>query len=86
MYTLGELAHLSSVYSGHPRRVVNLPMPIARAQALFFEHMPGTPLISRDNLASLTVDNVSEAPIAPELGIVPTSLEAVAPMYLKRPR
>jgi NADH dehydrogenase len=61
-------------------------MPVARMQALFFERMPGTPLMSRDNLDSLTVDNVSAAPMAPELGVVPTSLEAVAPTYLKRPR
>jgi NADH dehydrogenase len=47
-----------------------------------FECLPGVPLISRDNLDSLTVDNVSQLPMDPELGIVPTPLESVAPIYL----
>jgi uncharacterized protein YbjT (DUF2867 family) len=83
-YRLGELVRLASVWSGHPRHVLNLPMALGRLQALFFECLPGQPLISRDNLDSLTVDNVSDDPIAPELGFVPQSLESIAPVYLAR--
>jgi NADH dehydrogenase len=61
-------------------------MGLGRLQALFFECLPGDPLISRDNLASLAVDNVCSAPMDPELGIVPTSMEAVVPGYLKAGR
>lgn len=82
IYTLGELVELAALWSGHPRPVIDMPMSIGRIQALMFECMPGVPLLSRDNLDSLTVDNVSRLPINPELGIVPTPLESVAPIYL----
>jgi len=83
VYTLGELVELATQWSGRPRPVIALPMSIGRAQAWFFECLPGQPLMSRDNLASLTVDNVSAEPINPQLGIVPTALESIAPTYLK---
>ncbi len=83
VYTLGELVELAALWSGHPRTVIALPLSIGRIQAFFFECLPGEPLMSRDNLASLTVDNTSIAPINPLLGIVPTALESIAPVYLK---
>ena len=83
VYSLGELVELASQWSGHPRTVIALPMSIGRLQAFFFECLPGEPLMSRDNLASLTVDNTSGIPINPLLGIVPTALESIAPVYLK---
>ena len=46
------------------------------------EQLPG-PLLSRDNLASLEVDNVLGAPVAEELGIKPAAFEAIAPSYLR---
>lgn len=83
VYTLGELVELAALWSGHPRPVIALPMSIGRMQAWFFECLPGQPLMSRDNLASLTVDNISAEPMSPLLGIVPTALESIAPVYLK---
>ncbi len=83
VYTLGELVALAALWSGHPRPVIALPMSIGRMQAWFFECLPGQPLMSRDNLASLTVDNISAEPMNPLLGIVPTALESIAPAYLK---
>lgn len=83
VYTLGELVELAARWSGHPRPVIGLPLSIGRVQAFFFECLPGEPLMSRDNLASLSVDNVCNAPINPQLGIVPTALESIAPVYLK---
>ncbi|GAA5241212.1 hypothetical protein BMMON2_40340 [Burkholderia mallei] len=47
-----------------------------------FEMLPGEPLVSRDNLASLSVPSVMTGPIAPELGIAPASLEHIAPTYV----
>lgn len=85
VYTLGELVSLAAKYSGHPRPVLDLPMGIGRAQAWFFECLPGEPLMSRDNLDSLQTDNVSQRPMDTILGVVPTPLEAIAPTYLKRP-
>jgi uncharacterized protein YbjT (DUF2867 family) len=82
VYTLRELVKLAGLYSGHRRPVIGLPPSLARLQALVLEHMPGGPLMSRDNLDSMKVDNVAQGPIAPELGIKPVALEAVAPYYL----
>jgi NADH dehydrogenase len=86
VYTLAELVRLSGRYSGHERKVIALPDALARLQAMFFELLPGTPLISRDNLDSMKVANVvnpsSQVLTAEALGIKLTPLEAVAPQYL----
>jgi NADH dehydrogenase len=82
-YTLGELVKLAALWSGHPRMVINLPMALGRLQARVFECMPGEPLLSRDNLLSLSVDNVSAEPLSADLNLVATPLESVAPIYLK---
>jgi NADH dehydrogenase len=86
IYTLAELVRLAGRYSGHERRIVELPPALARLQALFFELLPGTPIMSRDNLDSMKVDNVVDPAIqaltAASLGIKLTALEAVAPRYL----
>ncbi|MEN4917483.1 complex I NDUFA9 subunit family protein [Achromobacter spanius] len=84
VYTLGEIARLCAAWSGHPRPVISIPMGVGRMQARLFECMPGTPLMSRDNLDSLRRDNICSGPIAPELHVVPTGLEAVAPRYLQQ--
>ena len=59
-----------------------LPPSLARLQAFVFEHLPGEPLLSRDNLDSLKTANVAVNPFPPELGIVPQALESIAPHYL----
>jgi uncharacterized protein YbjT (DUF2867 family) len=82
-YTLGELVKLAALWSGHPRVVIDLPMALGRLQARVFECMPGEPLLSRDNLLSLSVDNVSAEPMSANLNLVATPLESVAPIYLK---
>jgi NADH dehydrogenase len=48
------------------------------------ELMPGEPLMSRDNVASMSVPNVASGrlPGLAALGIAPAPLEAVAPGYL----
>ncbi|MCD0504311.1 complex I NDUFA9 subunit family protein [Bordetella petrii] len=83
VHTLGEIVRLCALWSGHPRPVYAMPMGMARLQAMLFECLPGDPLISRDNLASLSVDNVCSGPMPPELGVAPLSMEAVVPGYLK---
>lgn len=82
--TLGELVRLAGRTAGHPRPVLALPGPLATLQALAMECLPGEPLLSRDNLASLSVPNVpgGQLPGLAQLGITPASLEAVLPTYL----
>jgi len=85
VYTLRELVQFAAAASGHPRPVLALPDGIARLQARMMELAPGEPLMSRDNLDSMKVDNIaSQQPYvpAPELGITPTAMEAEAPHYL----
>ncbi|MEO6277749.1 complex I NDUFA9 subunit family protein [Roseateles sp.] len=82
--TLGELVRLAGRMSEHERAVLPLPGPLATLQALAMECLPGEPLLSRDNLASLSVPNVPTGglPGLAELGIAAASLEAVLPGYL----
>ncbi|TFW30109.1 complex I NDUFA9 subunit family protein [Massilia horti] len=86
IYTLSELVRLAGHYSGHERPIIELPYFLAVQQAWLLELLPGEPLISRDNLESMKVDNVLDPAIgaltADALGIKLTALEAVAPNYL----
>lgn len=86
VFTLGELVQLAGSWSGHERPQVALPAWAGRLQARLMELLPGTPLMSVDNLDSMQVPNVSTGvlPGLQALGITPTSLEAVAPAYLGR--
>lgn len=83
VYTLRQLVRLAGEYSGHRRPVIGVPDAFARMQAFFLEHLPGGPLMSRDNLDSMKVDNVRHSTLADELGIQWTSIEAIAPHYLR---
>lgn len=82
--TLADIVRLAGRVSGHERPVLALPPPLASLQALAMECLPGEPLLSRDNLASLRVPNVPSGhlPGLAALGITPSSLEAVLPTYL----
>ncbi|MBB5390241.1 MULTISPECIES: complex I NDUFA9 subunit family protein [unclassified Herbaspirillum] len=80
-YSLRELVQLAGWYGGHMRPIVALPPALGLLQAWALEHLPGK-LMSRDNVASMRVDNVMSGPIAPELELVPTALEDVAPACL----
>lgn len=82
--TLKELVQLAGRAAGVPRLVIPLPMGIGRLQALMMELAPGQPLMSRDNLDSMKVDNVATGcvPGLAALGIAPTGPAAVAPAYL----
>jgi NADH dehydrogenase len=84
VYTLADLARAAGRWSGASRPVFNLPAALARLQAFFMELLPGTPLMSRDNLDSMRVDNVcsGKLPGLERLGIEPAPLEAIAPRYL----
>ncbi|CAB3779130.1 complex I NDUFA9 subunit family protein [Pararobbsia alpina] len=83
VYTLEELVRFVGVAIGHPRKIIRLSAALAHLQAVSFELMPGSPPITRDNLASMTLDSISDVRLPPELGVQLTSLEAVAPDYLR---
>lgn len=70
---------------GRNKRLVTIPMCVARLQAMVLELVPGQPL-TRDQLLMLQRDNIVMAgmPGLTELGIVPTPVELVVPTYLRR--
>jgi NADH dehydrogenase len=80
-YTLAELVRFASAVSGHRRRILALPDALGRLQAAVFERLPGK-LMTRDNLRSMSVDNVCGAPFPAIFGFEPATLEAVASQYL----
>lgn len=82
--TLGELVRLAGRLGSRERPVLPLPTAVGRLQALAMECLPGEPLMSRDNLDSMAVDNVatSQWPGLSSLGITPRSVHTVAPLYL----
>lgn len=84
MFTLRELVQFAGRQVGYERPVVPLPMALGRLQALVMELAPGEPLMSRDNLDSMTVDNIAsgQLPGLSALGITASAVGAVAPAYL----
>ncbi len=86
--TLGELVkragQWAGVNHGRGRPVIGLPMWVGWLQAAAMELAPGEPLMSRDNLASMKVDNVGTGllPGLAALGITAASAAGVAPTYL----
>ncbi|HEX2010835.1 MAG TPA: complex I NDUFA9 subunit family protein [Roseateles sp.] len=83
-WRLAELVRLAGRLSGHARPILPLPAALAQLQALALECLPGQPLMSRDNLASMQVPNVAGGalPGLAALGIAAQGVEAIAPTYL----
>jgi len=85
VYTLRQLVQLAGQLSGNRRPVFGLPTWLGRIQARMMEWAPGEPLMSRDNLASMQVDNVASGklPGLAALGITPSALATIGPQYLQ---
>ena len=90
VFTLRQLvelsARLSGVRGGRGRPVLALPRWLGRLQAALMELAPGEPLMSRDNLDSMKVDNVASGKVLGLscLGITAASLVPIASAYLGR--
>ena len=88
VFTLKELVQLAAqmrgINDGRGRPVFGLPLALGKLQAALMSLAPGAPLMSRDNLDSMSVDNVTDGklPGLQALGISPASLLAVGPDYL----
>ena len=82
--TFRELMEFVMAQTGRHRRLVEIPPGLAQFQARIMEHLPGKPL-TRDQLILLARDNVTGAlPGLAELGILPTPMDQVVPLYLAR--
>lgn len=80
-YTLAEIVSWAARLRGLRRIVVPLPNWAANLQAWVLEHLPG-PLMTRDNLRSMSVDNVCACGWPDILGFAPGAMEDVVPVYL----
>ena len=87
IYSFKELMQLILREIGRKRMLVPLPFGIASLKAMFLQILPN-PLLTMDQVRLLKRDNVVSvtAPGLSDLGIVPTSVEAVVPSYLWRYR
>lgn len=81
VYTLAELVNFAGVVGGRKSFVIPLPKPLAYLQAGLLEMMPGPTLMSRDNLASMSEDNVlpagAENALEKVFGINPQALDVL---------
>ena len=79
-----DLVRAVGRWSGHPRPVLPLPRALGRLQALAMECLPGPPLMSRDNLDSMSVPNVAGGalPGLGSLGIAPAAVGTITPGFL----
>ncbi len=81
VYTLEELVRFVAATLGRKRAIVRLPARLGTLQAFVLEHLPGA-LMTRDNLRSMSVDNVCAGPFPAAFGFKPAALEAIVPEYL----
>ncbi len=81
VYTLRQLLQKVMDILSNQRPIFGLNDTLSMAQACMMELLP-IKLMTRDNIRSMQVDSVCNAPIAKELGVAPTSLDVVAPEYL----
>ncbi|MEY3888188.1 MAG: azoreductase [Pseudomonadota bacterium] len=88
IWTLKELVQKSGqwagVRGGKGRWVFGIPHALASVQAFLMELAPGQPVMSRDNLCSMQVDNIAsgKAPGLKDLNIQASSVGSIAPGYL----
>jgi uncharacterized protein YbjT (DUF2867 family) len=88
--TMREIMEIILSITERKRMLISLPFGLAKLQALLLQFAPGPLKLTSDQVELLRVDNVvsdaaKHADLTLEgLGIVPDSLEAIAPQYLWR--
>lgn len=83
-YTLRQLVAYVAQCLGKQRLIIALPENIAMIQARLMELAPN-PMMSRDNVCSMRVDNVAHGAPLP-FDLKPTALEAIVPSYIPHAR
>jgi uncharacterized protein YbjT (DUF2867 family) len=85
VWTFREILAFILKQTRREKRLVDIPMGIARMQANILQHVPGQPL-TPDQLLMLSKDNVVSAGALglADLGITPTPAELVVSGYLSR--
>jgi len=80
-YTLRELVAYTARLIGVERPIIGLGDTASRIQARILGHMPGKPF-TYDNYLSMQTDSLCWTNGMKELGITPTSVESIVPLYL----
>lgn len=85
--TLRQIVQQVGEMAGCARPVIGLPEAAGLLQATLMGLMPGTPLMSRDNVLSMRVPNVAtgQHPGLAALGIQPQALASLAAHFAPRP-
>ena len=78
---LRELVQYAGEVTGRRRPIAPLPHMLTELQAAVLKHLPGR-LMTRDNIASMQVDNVCDCPFPAAFGGRPVPLETIVPTYL----
>ena len=82
-FSLRELVALTAQELGVRRRILGLGPRLSWLQARLLEWLPGTPF-TRDNFHALQHPSLCSDNCLPRLGIEPTAIDAVLPLYLGR--
>lgn len=82
-YSFKELLQMMLRETGQKVRLLSIPFPIAALMGAVIGWLPGAPL-TRDQVEMLKTDNVVSAGAEglPELGVVPTAIQAILPTYM----
>lgn len=83
VYTLRELVKYTARALQRRCAIIGLGDGLSRLQAKVFELVPGKPF-SMDNYYSLQKDSVCTNNALEDMGITPTSIDTVVPLYLGR--
>ena len=82
IYTLAEILRYTQSLIGKHQAIIPLCDLLATIQAMVFERLPGK-IITRDNLLSLSVDNVCQQnDLLHAFGIEATAMESIVPDYI----
>ncbi len=89
VYTMKELLHMTQVYSGRKPRTVPIPFAIASLQGAILQYLPGK-VLTLDQVRMLRANSTVSTKARKEnrtlegLGILPTPIDAVVPVYLEK--
>lgn len=81
VFTLRELVEMTGEITGRRRPIIGLGRSLSYLQALAMELSP-VKIITRDNVRSMSVDNVCQCGWPAVFDFVPASMQAVVPTYL----
>ncbi len=86
-YTWRQIMEIVCDTTGRRRLIVPVPYAVAGIGAFFAQQLP-SPMLTRDQLLLLQMDNVADPakPGLAALGVTPTAVEGVVPGYMQRYR